>query len=201
MEKKIISLFLTNRKLRFNEIEKLLHIRSNKLDYHIKKLIEKKIIEKNNNFYQLTESFEYIIPYISEKNSLLPVVLIKIGNKNKIFLYKREKRPYQGLLSLPGGRILLGEGIREAVKRIMKDKHNINVKLEKINSILIEHLKRKNKTINSFLLIFITASTRDKILFTDVNKYKSKIIKSDYALIKKYSQKKINLPVINSFID
>src|SRR4030042_1021939 len=101
MEKERISLFLTNKKLKFNQIEKLLKIRSNKLDYHLKKLIDKKIIEKTNNFYKLTEISEYLIPYTSEKNALLPVVLILIGNDKKAFLYKRTKRPYQGFLSLP----------------------------------------------------------------------------------------------------
>src|SRR4030042_1707035 len=86
--------------------------------------------------------------------------LILIGNDKKAFLYKRTKRPYQGFLSLPGGRILLGESIEECVKRIMKEKHKLNVTFEKINSISIEHLQKNNKTINSFLLIFTTAKIR-----------------------------------------
>ena len=94
--------------------------RSNKLDYHLKKLITKNILEKDKEFYKLTENSEYIIPYTSDKNSILPVVLILIGDKKKAFLYKRKKRPYQEFLSLPGGRILLGESIKDSVKRIMK---------------------------------------------------------------------------------
>jgi ADP-ribose pyrophosphatase YjhB (NUDIX family) len=201
MEKEILSLFLTNKRLKFNEIEKLLKIRSNKLDYHIKKLISKKIIEKNNNFYKLTDTSEYLIPYISEKNSLLPVVLILIGNKKKAFLYNRTKRPYQEFLSLPGGRILLGESIKESVRRIMKEKHNLNATLEKINSISIEHLKKKNRIINSFLLIFTNAKVKEKINFTDIEKYKRYIIKSDYNLIKKDQDKSVKISTINSKIN
>ena len=201
MEKQIISLFLTNKKLKFNEIEKLLHVRSNKLDYHLKKLIKKRIIEKDGNYYELTESSEYLIPYISGRNAILPVVLIKIGNKNNIFLYKREKRPYQGFLSLPGGRILIGEEIGDAVKRIMRERHNINVIFKNINSISIEHLKKKNKTINSFLLIFVTANTKGKINLTDIEKYRKNIIKSDYNLIKKDHKKEIGISIINSSVD
>jgi ADP-ribose pyrophosphatase YjhB (NUDIX family) len=202
MEKQIISLFLTDKRLKFNEIEKLLNIRSNKLDYHLKKLIKKKIIEKDNHdYYQLTESSEYLIPYISEKNAVLPVVLIKIADKNKVFLYKRKKRPYQGFLSLPGGRVLIGERIGDSVKRIMKEKHNIDVRFEKINSISIEHLKRKGKTINSFLLILVTANTKEKINLTDIGKCKEEIIKSDYNLIKKDYKNKIKINTINSSID
>jgi ADP-ribose pyrophosphatase YjhB (NUDIX family) len=200
MEKEILSLFLTNKKLKFNEIEKLLKTRSNKLDYHIKKLLEKKIMEKDGNFYSLAENSEYLIPYTSEKNSLLPVVLILIGNRKKAFLYKRTKRPYQEFLSLPGGRIILGESIEESVKRIMKEKHNLNATLEKINSISIEHLKKNKKTINSFLLILITARIKEKINLIDIEKYKKYVIKSDYDLIKKDSDKSIKMGIINSVI-
>lgn len=196
MEKQIIKLFLTKKKLKFNEIEKSLKVRSNKLDYHLKKLINKKILEKNKEFYQLTESSEYLIPYVSDKNSVLPVILIFIGNKQKAFLYKRTKRPYENLLSLPGGRIILGEKISDAVKRIMKEKHNISASLKKINSVSLEQIKKKNKIIHSFLLIFITAKTKNKIELIQIKKNKSKIIPSDYKLIKNNSSKIISIEPI-----
>jgi ADP-ribose pyrophosphatase YjhB (NUDIX family) len=201
MEKEILSLFLTNKRLKFNEIEKLLKTRSNKLNYHIKKLISKNIIEKNNNFYSLTDTSEYLIPYLSEKNSLLPVVLILVWNKKKAFLYKRTKRPYQEFLSLPGGRILLGESIKKSVKRIMKEKHNLNATLTKINSISIEHIRKHSKIIHSFLLIFTTAKIKENVDLIDIEKYKKYIIKSDYNLIKKYQNKSIKINTINSVIN
>jgi hypothetical protein len=133
MEKNILKLFLTKDRLKFNEIEKSLKIRSNKLNYHLKKLIEKNILKKEREFYSLAEDFEEIIPYLSDKNALLPVLLIHIGNEKKVFLYERIKRPYKGMLGLPGGRILLGEEIKDATHRIMKDKYNLEVRLDKIN--------------------------------------------------------------------
>jgi len=201
MEKEILKLFLIKNKLKFNEIEKLLKTRSNKLDYHLKKLISKKILEKENNFYKLTEASEYIIPYVSEKNSVLPTILIHIGNNKNVFLHKREKRPYKNLLSLPGGRIILGESIKKSVKRIMKEKHNINASLKKINSVSLEHVKKNKKIIHSFLLIFITATSKDKIQLTNLIKNKSKIIPSDYKLIKEHLISSIKIPTIISKSD
>ncbi len=198
MEKEILSLFLSNKKLKFNEIEKLLSVRSNKLDYHLKKLINKKVLEKNKDLYQLTDSSEYLIPYISDKKSVLPVLLILIGDKKGAFLYKRIKRPYENMLSLPGGRIVLGEKIPEAASRIMKEKHNINAKFNKVNSVSLEFVKKKNKTLHSFLLIFVSAKTRDKIKLTNLPENKLKIIPSDYKLIIKDCDKKILIKQINS---
>lgn len=193
MEKDILQLFLYEKKLKFNEIEKSLNVRSNKIAYHLKNLVKKKILEKSDEDYQLTETAEKIIPYLSEKNSPLPVILIAISkNKNKIFLHKRNKRPFKEKLSLPGGRILEGETIRGAVKRIMK-KYFVDANFKKINSISLEQVKKQKRNVHSFLLIFATAKTKDKIEFTDIEKNKKKIISSDYKLIKKDLGKEIKI--------
>jgi ADP-ribose pyrophosphatase YjhB (NUDIX family) len=201
MEKQILKLFLEENNLKFSQIEKSLKVRSNKLNYHIKKLIKKGIIEKEKEFYKLTETSEHLIPYISEKNSALPVILILLNDgktNQKAFLYKRDKRPYKDYLGLPGGRLLLGENISEATKRIMKEKHNINAKFQKVNSISLEHISKNKKTIHSFILIFVTATTKDKIKLTTINKNKQKIIQSDYNLIKNDFGKETNLNTIHS---
>ncbi len=184
MERKILGLFLYNHKLKFSEIEKSLNQRSNKIAYHIKQLIKKEILMKQKDFYSLTKKSEYLIPYLSEKQHPLPVILIHIGDSKKAFLYKRGKRPFKDKLSLPGGRLLTNESISKSVKRIMRQKFNINAKLEKIKSISLEKVKKSNKTIHSFLLIFITAKTKDKLKLLSIEKTRTKIISSDYHLIK-----------------
>jgi ADP-ribose pyrophosphatase YjhB (NUDIX family) len=191
MEKQIIQTFLYNKKQKFSDIEKQVKARSNKISYHLKNLIKKKILEKKGDFYQLTEISEILIPFISEKTSVLPVVLIALQNKNKIFLHKREKRPFKDKMSLPGGRLILGETILEATKRIMKEKFNLNAKFKKINSISLEQVKRKNKILHSFLLILVTAETKDKIIY--LNPDKNKTISSDYNLIKNNLNKEIKI--------
>ncbi len=200
IESKILDLFLYNNSLKFNEIEKSLKIHSNKLSYHLKNLIKKNILEKQNQTYSVSEDSEYLIPYLSNKKAILPVVLICIGNKSSCFLYQRTKRPYKNKLSLPGGRILIGESIKKAVLRIMKEKFNINTNFKKINSISIEHIKKpkSNKIIHSFLLIFVSAVTKNKIQLTNPNKNRSKIISSDYKLIKDNLNKKIKINIIYS---
>lgn len=183
MEKQILNLFLYNNNLKFNEIEKLLKIRSNKLAYHIKQLTKKGVLTKKQEHYSLSKTSEYLIPYLSDKKSVLPVILIHIGTKNKAFLYKREKRPFKNYLSLPGGRLLIKESIKQATKRIMKNKFDIFIEFKQINSISLEHVK-KSEIIHSFLLILVSAKTKAGIKLMNVNKNKSKIIPSDYKLIK-----------------
>ena len=199
MERKILSLFAFEHKLKFNEIEKSLNLRSNKLAYHLKNLLRKDLIEKINEEYKLSNNAEYLIPYLSEKNSVLCVLLIHLGNNKKCFLHKRNKRPFKNMLSLPGGRILTGESIKKATSRLMKEKFNIKAKLKKINSVSLEHLKKKNKILYSYLLIFVSATTKENPELTIFEKNKSKIITSDYKLLKNDLDKEIKINQINTF--
>ena len=191
MKKEILQLFLYNDKLKFNEIEKSLKSRSNKVAYHLKNLIKKKILINDNGFYKLNE--ETLIPYLSIKKHVLPVVLIHIGNKDMCFLHKRNKRPFKDFLGMPGGRILIKENIGDSVKRIMKEKHRINAKLEKIHSVSIEHITNAHEIIQSDLIVFVTATTKEIIKLKNVEKNKLYIVSSDYKLIKKHLDKETKI--------
>lgn len=197
-ENKILESFLFNNKLKFNEIEKLTKIRSNKLSYHIKYLQNENIVTKEGEYYTLSKTAEKIIPYLSNKKAVLPIILIHLGDKEQAFLYKREKRPFKDYLSLPGGRLLNNESIEEATKRMMKDKFDMDVELKKINSISLEFVKRSKEVIHSFLLIFVTAKTRRPIKLIDLKKNRKKIIKSDYEILKNDLDKKIDIKLLNS---
>ncbi len=186
MEEKILNLFAHNESLSFKEIQKSLKIRSNNLAYHLKKLIKDNKLEKSNKEYRLSPDSEYLIPYMSEKQAVIPVVLVLIKHKGRAFLVKRTKRPYLGLLGLPGGRLLVGESPEEAAKRIAR-KFNIKINNQKIEKIFLEHIKKKNKIIHSFILILVSAKAISKINLTDIQKNKPRIIKSDYFLIKSKS--------------
>lgn len=182
-ERKILNLFAFNYKLKFSDIERALGVRSNKLAYYLKELVEKGILLKNNESYELSETVENLIPYFSEKTSPLPIILIRIGDGKRCFLYPRQKRPFKGKLSLPGGRLLLNESISQAVERIMKEKHCVGAKLDKIISISHEFVKSKEKALHSFLLILVSVKTNDKVELSNVEENKKKIISSDYKII------------------
>ena len=190
MEKEILSLFLYSHKLKFSEIEKQISERSNKIAYHLKNLMEKNMIKKEGNFYALSEKSEMLIPYLTSKNSVLSIVLIAIQHGEKIFLIRRNKRPFDDKLCLPGGRLIVGETIKQATERIMKEKFRLKCSFEKINSVHLEHVKKEGKTIHSFLLIFVNARTKEEVNYTDIAENKSQIVSSDYYLIKNDINKK-----------
>lgn len=194
----ILPLFQYHQKLKFSDIERSLKVRSNKLAYHIKNLTKRGFLIKEGNYYSLSENSEYLIPYLSEKKAMLPVILIHLGNNKECFLYSRKKRPFKDKLSMPGGRPLTGESLKDSVQRIMKEKFNVNAKLHSLHSISIENLKKNNKIIQTDIILFVSAKTKDKIQLTNLNKAKSKIITSDYFLIKNDLSKKIDIKTINT---
>jgi ADP-ribose pyrophosphatase YjhB (NUDIX family) len=201
MEKEILSQFLYEDKLKFNEIEKKVNSRSNKLSYHIKKLVKKGVIEKDKDDYKLSKNSEPLIPYLTNKTHVLPVVLVLINNKNKTFLIKREKRPYKNKFGLPGGRILIGETIQETTQRIMKEKFNVKCNFKKVNSISLEFVRDKENIVHSFLLILVTATTKNKINYCDLNELKKNIISSDYKLITEDFNKEMKVRKIESRVN
>jgi ADP-ribose pyrophosphatase YjhB (NUDIX family) len=197
----ILKLFQYTEKLKFSDIERAIKVRSNKLAYHLKSLTKKGVLSKEGEFYKLSESSEYIVPYLSERESFLPVILILIGTNERAFLHLRKKRPYHNMLSLPGGRILLGENLEIASQRIMKEKFNVNAKFKKLNSISLEQVKKSGKIVHSFVLFFVTAKTKDKIELSVIKELKNKIIPSDYKLITEDSKKETKINTIFSKIN
>src|SRR3989344_7547332 len=88
----IFKLFLDKFKLKFNEIEKAIKIRSNRLAYHINKMQKEGLIEKQNQYYLLTKDAEKYIPIFSniigKELGPTPIILVALINKDKILLIK-----------------------------------------------------------------------------------------------------------------
>lgn len=194
----ILPLFQYNQKLRFSDIERALKVRSNKLTYHLRNLTKKGLLSKEGNYYLLSESSEQMIPYLSDRKAITPVILIKIGDEKSCFLYLRQKRPFKDKMGLPGGRQLLSESIPQATKRIMKEKFNVDVKFEQIHSVSLEHIIKNRKVIQTDIIIFVSVTTKEKIHFINIDKNKKKIIASDYYLIKNDSNKHINIKTLTT---
>ena len=78
----------------------------------------------------------------------------------------------------------MGESISQATERLMKEKFAISIKFEKVDSISVEHIKKSGKVIHSFLLILVSAKTKERIKLINIDKNRRSIIKSDYQLMK-----------------
>jgi len=55
-----------------------------------------------------------------------------IKSKDEIVIVKREKDPWKGLWSIPGGVLKVGEKLDDAVKREVKEETNLEVKIDRL---------------------------------------------------------------------
>lgn len=203
----IFKLFLENNKLKFNEIEKSIAIRSNMVAYHLNKMQKENLLRKKEEYYCLTKTAEKYIPIFSnlmgKELSPLPVVLVALVNKNKILLIKRNKRPYKNYWSLIGGKMLLEETIKKASLRQVMKKTSINAKYISTNAIIHERVHGEGIIKHSFILFFTKLLTK-KLEFKETisgelkwvnikNIGKEKIIHSDLWLIKNKLNSKIDI--------
>jgi len=208
--KQIFELFTKNHRLKFNEIEKSLDIRSNLLVYHLDKMKQGGLIEKHDDTYQLTEKAEKMMPFFAhltgKETGVLSVVIAAIVKGNKICFIKRNKRPYKDYWGMVGGKMVIGESIQETAVREAKEETGLDVEFDSIKTVLQEHVKENNQIKHSFLLFLVklkalneeTQNTEEgEVKWFDLNNLKSeKIIPSDSWMIEKFFNKSIDIPAM-----
>ncbi len=66
---------------------------------------------------------------IYPKSPIVGVGVIIFNKKGEILLIKRNKPPFKGYMSIPGGKVELGETLKDAAKREVKEECGINVRV------------------------------------------------------------------------
>lgn len=151
-----------------------------------------------------------------EKKSPIPVCIIGLRDENKILLVKRKREPYKGYWCLIGGTFVLGERIKDVVKREVMEETGYTVKDDiKINGMYTEILlNEKDEPFDHFVFIAAQANidkTKERneaVEDTDIEKFKwvsfpineeeKKItIPSDVIMLSNFSS---NQPVYKEFV-
>ena len=203
----IFKLFLENTKLKFNEIEKALKIRSNMVSYHLEKMQEEGLLEKKDDYYCLTKKAERYLPIIKhvvgKELSPVPVILVAVINKDKILLIKRNKRPYQNYLSMIGGKMQMEESFEDASKRVVKEKTGLDADYEGMASVLHERVEGDEIIKHSFIHFFSKMTSKQTDIkmseygelkwFKIKDIEKEKLIPSDLWLIKNKLNSRIDV--------
>lgn len=128
----------------------------------------------------------------------LHVVVSPLIHKDKILLIKRTKEPYTNFWALVGGKIEIGEDIEKAVIREIEEETGLSAKFVAIRGVVYETLYKGKKPQEHFLIWVCQtrvtnnlAQTKDEgevkwFTRSDLVKYQSKIVPSDYAMLKTF---------------
>ncbi len=130
-------LFLPQAK--FSELVKATKLESDHAKFHIKTLLEKGYIEKDNSFYKLTiKGKEYANKIDTEigeierqpKTTVMLVIERENDGVKEYLLQQRKKHPYFGFWGAPTGKIRWGEAITETATRELKEETGLDGEFE-----------------------------------------------------------------------
>lgn len=183
LDETIVRLFSRQENLSFGDIRRGVGTRSNKLAYHLSKLVADGTLIKVESAYALADNHRRLIPYMSDEPAAMPVVLVQVGNSRAALLVRREKRPYKGMLGLPGGRLRVGESVFDAARRIVRSRCGVQAEPTHVSRIIHEHAVSGEQIMHSFLLIVVMAGMAGTKRLTSVPGHKQDIIPSDYAIL------------------
>ncbi|NOZ61558.1 MAG: NUDIX hydrolase [Calditrichaeota bacterium] len=73
---------------------------------------------------------------------------IIFNDKNQVLLIKRGNVPYKGVWTIPGGRVELGEPVKEAALREVREECHLEIELVDLLGVVDLILKNKNGTVD-----------------------------------------------------
>ena len=78
---------------------------------------------------------------------------VAIKDGNRILLSRRANEPNIGKWSVPGGLVELGEGVRDAAKREMKEELGLNIEIGKLAGVYEYIVSNKKGVITHYVII------------------------------------------------
>lgn len=125
-QERILELLAHHDAVRFSELERFFDLPSNKLSYHLNRLQDEGLVEKNDTKYRLTDRGTIVTPYLGRDSQPLPVVLVAPVRDGKTLLVKRKKEVYRGYYAIPSTTVAYGETPEETVDRL-KERYGLEL--------------------------------------------------------------------------
>lgn len=136
IQKDIIERLATAPSLRFSEL-KPDGLESNAFIYHLKQLIEQKLVEKTEHGYQLSvtgltyiDSFSFHTHKLRKQPKVISILAIH-NSKGQWLMAKRKYQPYIDKLMLPSGKQHFGESPERHAERELNEKIGWQIPLKR----------------------------------------------------------------------
>ena len=145
-------------------------IDGNQFMYHLGVVIKKGYVKKVGILYLLTTDgkmyadraeFDTFIPRIQPK---IVTMICCVNRKNETLLFKRTRSPVSNLVHLPYGKIHMGEPVKEAANRELKEKSGLEASLTHIGDIYVRVYDGDELIANILHHVFIGKNPTGEIL-------------------------------------
>lgn len=132
-----------------------------------------------------------------KSETIIPVVVAGIMRYEHILLLKRQKKPFRGMWSLPGGKIALNEFVNDAVKREVFEETKLELTSIEFLGVVSELLRENKRIIKGHLInVFLAKVNTSQVIdsnegplkwFTrdEIEENKKQIIPTDLLIILK----------------
>ena len=142
IQRYILKNLTINGQIRYKDL-KPKEIDGNQFTYHLGVVMRKGYIDKIGIFYSLTlEGKKYadgvgldtFIPTVQPK---IVSIIYCVNNKEETLLFKRARSPLANFIHLPYGKIHMGESVKEAGIRELKEKSGLEAHLSHVGNIYV----------------------------------------------------------------
>jgi len=142
IQRHILKILTLNVEKRYKDL-KPKEIDGNQFMYHLGVVIKNGYVKKVGIFYSLTLDGKMYADRV-DLETFLPRTQPKIvtmiycqNKKNEVLLFKRSRSPLSNLVHIPYGKIHMGESIKEAASRELKEKSGLEVPLAHVGDIYV----------------------------------------------------------------
>ena len=139
---------------------------------------------------------------MNQMTKMVPIAITILSSKDHYLFLKRRNPPYEGLWSLVGGKIALGEHIRTAaIREVMEETGTTKVHAYEYRGMVSERLMDNMDTLEAHFLIFVGHAIIDDFkinhregdlsLFTyeEVETNSAHFLPSDLEMFKRFREK------------
>jgi mutator protein MutT len=125
---------------------------------------------------------------------IIPIAVCSLLKDGKILFIKRERFPFEGLLSLPGGKIEYGETLEEAAVRELEEETGIRSRFVSHLATIPEHVVENGQVIAHFMIQLCELEHLEELTsrefepiwvgLQEIESKKNEITPSDFNMIK-----------------
>lgn len=147
LQRILLSKLSLSKGARFNDLL-IENLPSEHMNYHLKRLLEYKLVIKDDDKYKLTDSGKDYVNLLDDETKLIEkqpktsilINAVRLNSDKQIeyLVYRRLKQPYLGKILSISGKVRFGEGMEDAAKRELYEETGLTS-----NTCMLENIYRK----------------------------------------------------------